>query len=247
MSKKNNNNNLNKQKVRKCQKKWKGIKIDKELRDIIHGYIASDGFVREDGTMTIDNSEKQEKFVQWLYQKLKNLRTESPIKTVPRKDKRTGKTTISKRFNTRSLLKGFHKMWYRCHPDARSTSGIINAEGKKEYKKCLPKKMEGFFSSTFLAVWFAGDGTKMDDSRGAKYEVTSFTVDERRELQRLFKKKFDIDAVINRSGVSSNGKEQWALCINAPDYNKFRALITKIDLIPTIFPYKLHKSDSRRF
>ena len=108
MSKKNNNHN--KEKVRKSKKKWNDIKIDRELRDIIHGYIASDGYVNENGTMTIENSEKQEKFVQWLYQKLKNLRTESPIKTVPRKDKRTGKTTISKRFNTRSLLKGFHKI-----------------------------------------------------------------------------------------------------------------------------------------
>nr|CAA78935.1 putative protein of 231 amino acids [Chlamydomonas moewusii] len=229
------NKNNKKQKVVNSKKKWKDIKITKELRDIIHGYIASDGNVSSEGILTVDHGEKQEKFVQWLYQKLEKLRTDNTISTVTRTDKRTGKKTISKRFNTRTLLKGFHKMWYQSY---------IDDNGNTKYKKRLPNKIEGFFSSTFLAVWFAGDGTKIVGSRGAKYEVTSLTVDERHQLQRLFKKKFDIDAVIIRSGESKKGSPQWALSINAPDYDKFRALITKIDLIPTIFPYKLHRLGS---
>lgn len=216
------------------QKKWGDIKIDRELRDIIHGYIASDGYVRADGILTIDQSQQQEKFVEWLYAKLEKLRTNNPISTVTRTNTRTQKQTISKRFNTKSLLKGFHKMWYQSY---------TNNQGKTQYIKRLPKKMEGFFSSTFLAVWFAGDGTKMFDQRGAKFEVTHFTPAERSQLQRLFKKKFDINVGINRAGTSKTGTHQWSLSINAPEYDKFRSEITKIDLIPNLFPYKLHKAN----
>lgn len=229
------------EKVKKSKKKWGfspftlgDIKIDRELRDIIHGYIASDGYVRDDGTLIIDQSEEQEKFVQWLYKKLENLRTNNPISTVPRIDKRNNKKTYSKRFNTRALLKGFHKMWYQ---------SSIDINGKTCYVKRLPsaQRMKGFFSSTFITVWFAGDGTKIIDSPGAKYDVTNFTVDERLQLKKLFKEKFEIEVVINSQGVSKTGTPQWALCVNAPQYDKFRSEITKIDLIPTIFPYKLHK------
>lgn len=219
--------------LNKIKKKWKDIKISQELRDIIHGYIASDGFVRPDGIMTVDQGIDQAKFVDWLYEKLKDLRTENPIKEVPRPQKKAGKTYYSKRFSTRSLLKGFHKMWYQ---------PSVDNNGNTTYIKRLPKKMEGFFSSTFITVWFAGDGTKMRDQRGAKFEVTSLTADERHQLKRLFKQKFNIEVVINRAGNSITGTPQWSLSINTPEYDKFRQLITKMDLIPKIFPYKLHKS-----
>lgn len=207
------------------------FKISKELRDIIHGYIMSDGHVREDGTLTVDQSQQQEKFVDWLYDHLRPVRTNTPIRINKRFNQRTNTTTYSKSFNTKAFLKGFHKMWYKSY---------IDPNGRTKYKKCLPKNLNGFFSPIFIAVWFAGDGTNMINQRGAKFEVTAFTAEERRELQTLFKNKYDIAVNINRAGVSRTGTLQWVLAINAPEYDKFRELITQIDLIPTIFPYKLH-------
>jgi len=82
----------------------------------------------------------------------------------------------------------------------------------------------------------------MHDQRGAKFEVTSLTAPERNQLKLLFKIKFDLSVQINRAGVNKNGTEQWTLCINAPEYDKFRDLITQMDLIPTLFSYKLHSA-----
>ena len=225
---------MKKEKQNKIKQKWKksGIKISKELRDIIYGYIMSDGYVTNNGILYVEQSKKQKKFVEWLYDKFKSIRTSSNIKEVIRVHPVTQNKTYSLRFFTKSLLNGVHYMWYRPFKD---DNYIIR------YKKKLPKNIKCFFNETFISVWFAGDGTKILGSKGAKFEVTTFTVEERLKLKTLFFNKFNIKAVIIKSGISKKGNTQWALKIPASEYSKFRDLITQIDLIPTIFPYKLHK------
>lgn len=206
------------------------VKISKELRDIIHGYIMSDGYVKNSGILTVDQSLQQEKFVEWLYEKLKDLRTDSSIQKVSRINSRTQKKSYSLRFSTKSLLVGFHRMWYKPY---------INEKGVTVFKKSLPKRIDGFFNSTFLALWFAGDGTKIG-SIGAKFNVTAFTSDERETLKKLFKQKFNIKVKINKAGISKAKNQQWTLNINASEYQRFRSLITEMDLIERYFPQKLH-------
>jgi len=207
-------------------------KIPKELRDIIHGYIMSDGYVSPAGGLTVENSVKQEKFVEWLYEKLESLRTDTPIGKTFRTHKKTGVTSEARRFNTRNFLKGFRKMWYK----EKET-----AQGRKFYKKGLPDSLDCFFNETMISVWFAGDGTKMIGYQGAKIEVTAYTPDERLRLKKLFCDKFDIATTICKAGISDKGTQQWTINILATDYPKFRALITKMDLIPKLFPDKLCK------
>lgn len=207
------------------------VKISKELRDIIHGYIMSDGYVNNSGILTVDQSKQQEKFVEWLYEKLKDVRTDSPIQKVSRTHSKTQKQSYSLRFSTKNLLVGFHKMWYKPY---------INEKGVTVFKKSLPKRIDGFFNSTFLTLWFAGDGTKIKGSIGAKFEVTALTSDERKTLQKLFKRKFNIEVKINKAGISRANNQQWSLNINSSEYQKFRSLITKMDLIERYFPQKLH-------
>lgn len=230
-----NNDNSNventQKKINKKMKKYK-VKISKQLRDIIHGYIMSDGYISKTSNLQVDQSLDQEKFVKWLYEKLKPLCTDHGPTVFTRLDKRTNKTTRSVAFNTRSLLYGFNSMWYKQETDAN---------GETVRRKSLPKSIACFFNSTFVTLWFAGDGTKNKDYRAAKIEVTSFTPEERLLLQGLFKSKFDITTKINKAGVSKTGKQQWVLQIPANEYDKFRDLITEIDLIPTLFSYKLHK------
>lgn len=243
--------------------KWKsesekeGIKISRTLRDIIHGYIMSDGYVSVGGGIQVDQSKKQAKFVEWLYDELSPLCTDSSssslshhqrgtkgkpalgceakgevgIKVKSRIDKRSGNATESSSFQTRNLAKGFRRMWYESYTDEK---------GRIKNRKVLPKSLPCFFNSTFLTLWFAGDGTKMKGQRGAKFEATAFTPSDRKRLQHLFKAKFDINVQINRAGVSRSGTEQWTININSPEYDKFRSLITEIDLIPSLFPDKLH-------
>lgn len=228
----------------RIKQKWEksGLKISKELRDIIHGYIMSDGYVRN-GVLTIDQSKKQKRFVEWLYHKLDSIRTSTPIKEVvrihplereqEREPERKKPQSQSLRFYTKAILHGFHYMWYKPYVDKNNMT---------KYKKGLPKSVACFFNDTFITLWYAGDGTKVLGSVGAKFEVTAFTVEERLQLKSLFLRKLGISTALILSGTSTSGNSQWALKIPADQYPKFRNLITKLDLIPTVFPNKLHKN-----
>lgn len=220
----------------KTKRNWEksGIKISKELRDILHGYIMSDGYLRL-GTLTIDQSVKQKRFVTWLYNKFELIRTPASIHQVRRVHSQTQVESLSLRFDTRAVLKGFNQMWYK---------PFVDKNGVRKYKKQLPKNIHCFFNERFISLWYAGDGTKVIGSVGAKFEVTRFTVEERLKLQKLFFTHFAIKTTIISSGTSKKGNPQWALKIGAEDYPIFRDLIMKFDLIPTVFPHKLHKKGS---
>ena len=174
------------EKQKKFRNKWKklGIQIDRELRDIIHGYVMSDGHITARGSLSVQHSIKQQKFVEWLYKQVTVLRTNTPIRTQTRLDKRSNTEFTVCRFQTRNVLKGFHYMWYK---------KLVTKE-KIRYTKSLPTSLVCFFNPTFISVWFAGDGTKMIPFRGgAKFEVTCYTPEDRLYLKRLFKQKFDIN------------------------------------------------------
>jgi hypothetical protein len=159
---------------------------------------------------------------------------DTPISVVTRVDSRTNRITCSKRFYTLALFKDLRSVWYKPY---------INATGNLQYKKVLPDNTSLMFTSTFVTLWFAGDGTKTIGHRGAKFEVTCYTPEERQLLKKLRLSKFGISPVINRAGVSKSGTEQWTLNIKSANYAKFYDLVTQIDLIPSIFPYKLHNRD----
>lgn len=209
------------------------LSISQDLNDIINGYVMGDGYLKPQGNLTVDQGEKQLKFVEWLYEKLKPICTDNcVIKPVIRN--RNGVITKSYRFNTEAVLKDYYTTWYR----------PVEGEDPVIIKKQLPTNIADMFSPVFITVWFACDGTKIIGSRGAKFEVTSLTAAEREVLKKLFKSKYDISVNIIRSGKSSAGNDQWALAIHSGEYDKFLNLITQIDLILNLFPYKLHKKIS---
>lgn len=228
---------MKKEKQKKIKQKWKKleIKISKELRDIIHGYVMSDGYINKNGILQIEQSKKQEKFVSWLYYKLQLIASPSGVKEQIRIHSKTKKKYYSLRFFTKAVLQGFHNIWYKPYKD---TSGIVR------YKKKIPNSIKCFFNEEFISVWFAGDGTKIIGSIGSKFEVTAFSVEERLKLKNLFFDKFNIKTQIIKSGISKKGNVQWALKISSSEYYKFRNLVTKSYLIPRIFPNKLHKKQS---
>jgi hypothetical protein len=210
---------------------YKELKME-FLNEVINGYLMSDGYVSLLGSLTIHHTSKQEKFVEWLYDILCELRTESPIKKIVRFDPRTNKAFCSCRFATKNTLKEYRALWYK---------PCVGESGKISYRKTLPDSIESFFGPVFITLWFAGDGTKILSHKGAKFEVTAFTVSERLRLQALFKSKYDIETSINRAGKTKKGTLQWTLNIKAKDYSKFYSLVTQFDLIPKLFPHKLWK------
>ena len=73
---------MEKEKQLKIKKQWKkaNIKITKKLRDIIHGYVMSNGYINKNGILQVEQSKKQEKFVLWLYHQLKLIVSSSGVK-----------------------------------------------------------------------------------------------------------------------------------------------------------------------
>jgi hypothetical protein len=208
------------------------VKINRELRDLIHGYVMSDGYIGKNNVLTIEQTQNQKCFVLWLYKKLEPIRTNVSVRLIKRIHPKTKKLSFSLRFNTRCVLKGFRNMWYK--PIKEKTSCV-------KYRKSLPKSLHCFFTETFIAVWFAGDGTKTIGSQGAKFEVTAFSSSERLRLKQLFLIKYGLETKIIKSGVSKKNTSQWALTIPSDQYQKFRKLLLQTDLILNCFSYKLHK------
>ena len=87
---------MKKEKQNKIKQKWKksGIKISKELRDIIHGYVMSDGYINKNGILQVEQSKKQEKFVLWLYYQLKLIVSSSGVKEQIRINPKTKKKIL---------------------------------------------------------------------------------------------------------------------------------------------------------
>ena len=227
---------MEKQQQLRYKHKWEKLdfKISKQLRDAIHGYIMSDGYVNQKGILTIDQGIKQKKFVEWLESEFNTIKS-SNIKEQVRIHPKTQRKTVSVRFYTKAVLHGFHAMWYKPY---------LNKQGFIRYKKKLPKSCRCFLNSKSISIWFAGDGTKILGSVGAKFEITSFSVEERLLLQKIFLTKFGIKTLIIKSGKTKKGNEQWALKIPPKSYGLFYNLIIQNSLIPDVFPYKLHKKGS---
>ena len=208
-------------------------------KQIFFGYLMGDGYLNKTGTLTVEQGKDQLKFAEWMHEKLKPFCTKNnevkPVffKKEPSflKSKKAGQIR-SYRFNTQAWFKDEHSMWYL-------NQGLEGTTEKAKFIKRLPSNIAEFFTPLFIIVWFACDGTKPADCKGAKFEVTAFTAKERELLKTLFLQKYQIHANINRQGTSSKGTEQWALCILAEDYSKFYSLITQDPLIQDLFPYKL--------
>lgn len=208
----------------------KDFPISAEQESIINGYIMADGYLNSRGALQVDQGKDQKKFVEWMFKKLRNLCTKDCV-IAQTKVKKTGELK-SYRFTTRSVLKDYRKRWYQKLQTSPKT--VFS------YQKVLPPDIGQIFTKDFIAVWYAGDGTKIIGSLGAKFEVTAFTPNERQMLKKLFKEKFGIETVINQQGVSRKGTPQWAICINAAEYPKFHDLIADHELIKLLFTYKLH-------
>lgn len=203
--------------------------ISAELNDIINGYLMGDGYINGNGSLQVDQGKNQKAFVEWLFEPMKILCTDI-CQIKPTYEKTTGKIK-SYRFFTRAWLKDYHLMWYQ----------PVEQDGKIYSKKILPKNIEEMFTPLFITVWFACDGTKTKDYRGARFEVTAFSLEERLRLKQLFLEKYQIDVNIVRNGTSKKGTPLWALSIHSKEYDKFYQLITQNDLLLNYFSYKLHK------
>jgi hypothetical protein len=115
--------------------------LTQEQKSIIIGSILGDGYLRiikgrKDAFLEINHSIKQQKYVEWKYQKLKNL-----VGSLPRLRKGNGER-IAYRFYTKQHLE-LTKLLHQFYQNG---------------KKIFPKKL--IFDPIMLAVWYMDDGSK---------------------------------------------------------------------------------------
>ena len=119
--------------------------LTQEQKSIIIGCILGDGYLRiikgrKDAFLEINHSIKQRQYVEWKYQKLKNL-----VGGLP-KSRRGKEKRIAYRFYTKQhpeLTRLFHEFYHNG-------------------KKIFPEKL--ILNPVILAVWYMDDGSKCRDS-----------------------------------------------------------------------------------
>lgn len=115
--------------------------LTQEQKSIIIGSILGDGYLRiikgrKDAFLEINHSIEQRKYVEWKYQKLKNL-----VGGLPKSRRGNGKR-IAYRFYTKQ------------HPELTKLLHQFYQNGKKIF----PEKL--ILNPVMLAVWFMDDGSK---------------------------------------------------------------------------------------
>ena len=145
-------------------------------KSIITGSLLGDGYLRilpgrKNAFLEINHSIKQKEYVDWKYQKLKNL-----VKTPPKERKGSGKR-IAYRFFTRQHpeLTKFYQKFYR------------------ERKKIVPNLN---IDPLMMAVWFMDDGSRT--YRTFYLNTQSFNYSSQKRIVQMLKEQYEIESALNR-------------------------------------------------
>nr|YP_010500046.1 hypothetical protein [Gormaniella terricola]UWV18223.1 hypothetical protein [Gormaniella terricola] len=207
-----------------------------EKENFIIGAILGDGHIQKAKTltgrcrMTFGHSAKQEDYVYWKYEKLKEYcQTVGPPKRTIKKAAE-GKEYQESRFYTSYLdvFKTFHSKFYV----------LKEVNGKMVYIKTIPEDLCLYFNNPMaLVVWFLDDGTYRTDCESGRIATQSFSYDENTILKGCLDQKFGIKVKIE-SSTDALGNSLYGLAIPARGghWKNFVSLIkeTIIKEIPTM-------------
>jgi len=195
----------------------KQFKIPSYQEQIIMGKILGDGHLETANHRTyrlkIEHSIKQKFYVDWLYEQLMNLASNSPkVKLQKVKDKI------------------YKKCWFNT-----SYSGSFRFYYQQFYlngKKIAPKLIGRWLTPLTLAVWFMDDGSVKSKYHQAKIINTqAFDLTSLRRLQKALESNFEIKTKLRKQ------KEGYQIYILANSTPRFKEVIGKYILEG--FKYKL--------
>ena len=192
---------------------------------IVFGYMLGDGYLYKDGRLQVEQGFSQKEFVEWLYNKLKNL-TSGEIKLAEKTHSRTGEISYSWRFYTKKVFKKLESLFY------------IRSDNKMS--RILPEKLGDYLNPVVLAVWFMCDGTKyLSGPKGAYINATSFSLKQRFQIQQVLSEVFELTINLHNAGVSKTGKKQYNFYVTADSYDQFYKIVYPIiSQVPSLL-YKL--------
>ena len=157
----------------------------------------------------------------WLHNQLANL-TPGKISQVRRVHSRTKRESFSCRFYTKILFTDLESIFY------------ITVDEKR--KKVVPKNLEQLLNPIVLAVWFMDDGGKSQSTpKGAHINATSFSHEERVQIQGAFLRVFKFKINVHRAG----GKNQYNFYIPADSYWPFYEIVSPLILLVPSMTCKL--------
>jgi len=150
--------------------------LTQEQKSIINGSILGDGYLRivpgrKNAFLEINHSITEKPYVDWKYQKLKNL-----VKSPPKSRKGNGER-IAYRFFTQQ------------HPEITE----IYQKFYYEKKKIIPDLK---LNPIMMAVWFMDDGSK--SYRTYYLNTQRFDYQSQRKLIQMLKEQYGIDSSLNR-------------------------------------------------
>lgn len=148
--------------------------LTEEQQKIIVGCLLGDGYMRckTNAHLQITHSYKQKDYVDWKYNKLKNIVLTSPKKYKGNEER------IGYRFFTRSLpgLTYFYRKFY------------------KDKIKVIPQDLD--INPLSLAVWFMDDGSQ--SRRSIYLNTQKFTLYQQKFLMNFLYKKWGIESFLNK-------------------------------------------------
>lgn len=197
------------------------MKLSSTQKEIIYGLVLGDAFLQQTGTknarLRMEHSEKQEDYMTWLHQQLKNLFTNQPTKM-----KRTHPKT--KKIYGYVRLQSHSSPWF----------GKLQKQFYLNGKKIIPKNIASFLkTSRTLAVWYMDDGHYYQRDKSAHIYTQKFSEEELRRLVQTFEKQFSIRPKV----YCRPDRQACQLTINGHDLKRFVRLI-RPHLIPSM-EYKL--------
>lgn len=158
--------------------------LSKNQEELIIGSLLGDArlecrSLKETARLRIHHADSQKDYLFWKFKQLENLTACSPRRH-EYVDKRNGKQVISWYFHTRTLasLGKLHSLFYKLG------------------RKVVPVNLIGLLTPLALSVWIMDDGCFYRDY--LILNTQSFSLDEQRDLQTIFKKKFLLDVGIQK-------------------------------------------------
>ena len=193
------------------------FRISQFQKEVINGCLLGDGRLecrskRGRARLRIHHGWKQKNLVLWKYRALKNLVATPPRKIISWRNPRNNKDYYSWYFHTLTL-KELEEFYWNFFPDGN---------------KKLPKNIFQILTPLSLAVWIMDDGCL--DKKSIILNTQNFSLTENKFLQKIFKKKFNLNSGINKD------RSNWRLRFIRRDFRKLQNLIE-----PYIIPLMRYK------
>ena len=158
----------------------KNLRLDVSDRqvEILVGCLLGDAYLTKLGKIQIEQSDKQENYIEWKHLELASI-SYSGLKEVVRYDKKDNRVTKSLRFWTRQYFRVWRDKFYR------------------DNNKVFPEDLSKWITPLSIAVWYMDDGCCYKSD--CTFSTDCFDLKSKRQLVKILE-SFNIKTIIRSNG-----------------------------------------------